>query len=1088
MRILGLDGGMASIGWAVIDLDLNHREGAITACGTQMFSPPEGQSSTGSPVLKNAERRAHCSQRKIVRRRRRRMADIRSLFKDSGLLEHDHRDALAGHGADPWELRAQALDRVLQPRELALALGHIAKHRGFKSNRKGEKIPNVPPDAEKSGGKSKEDKEKEGTLHGVALTRQRLGEMTEAHPVYRTVGEMFARDSRYADRKRNRTGDYRRSIGRDEQAREVTEIVGAQRRLGNPLATMELERAFTETAFSQLPLQSSLELVGECPFVETEKRASAFAPSFERFRLLSKLVTLRIVRGGELHPLEPDEIRATLAHFGSTKSYTWKALRKALGLSDDEKFDRIGPEKEGKDFVRSKGAAAGTKTLVDILVPVIGEVETKSLLARNEPLDAAMTAIAFNEDTDTIREALAESGLPDKAVEALSEAALDGAFDFVKGAGHISCAAARRLNPHLEKGLRYDLACAAESWDHAAQRECKLTDIKSPVAQKAAREMLKQVKVLEREYGPFDRVHVEMAREVGKGIEERGKIERGINKRTAERQKSEAALKDLLKIERVTGEDILRYELWREQNCRCIYTGEGIPAPAILASDNRVQIDHILPFSRFADNSFLNKTLCFTTANQNKKNRTPFEWKSEDDPDDWERFRAEVESLKGMKGTKKRNYLLMDGTEREEGFRARNLNDTRYALRVVLGLLRRTYPDFDDGVAEDGKQRMRRRVYARPGAITAALRRVWGVESLKKDENGERKPDDRHHALDAIITACCSEGLLQQATGHAQEQERRGEKFELRDLPPPWGAPGQFRREVEQAVASVFVSRPESGRLRGKAHDATIKQIREIDGEEKLFERKAVDELKPDDLDRIPVPEPYGKIADPKKLRDQMVENLRTWMEAKAELEARIKAIKGKSEEKTALQQELAALKPRSPKGDVIRKVRLEAKNKLAVKIRGGSADRADMVRVDVFTKPNRKGVNQFYLVPIYRNDVYNDDDSLKESPPNRAVMAYKSEGAWPVMNESFSFKFSLYSFSLIEVTRPNGEVLLGYFRGTDCSTGAITMSAPENALQLFRGIGAKTLLCFKKLHVDRLGNIHEIKQETRTWRGKACT
>ena len=1086
MRIIGLDGGIASIGWAIIDLNPEDRSGTILACGTRMFNSPEGQDRSG-PFLKNADRRGHRGQRKVIRRRRQRMAKIRTLFKNNGLLENDRREALAGHGADPWALRAQALERVLQPRELALALGHIAKHRGFKSNRKGEKIPNALPESKKGRGKSQQD-EKQGTLDGVALTRQRLGEITGAHPVYKTVGDMFARDPLYAERKRNRDGDYTRSIGRDEQEREVATIFAAQQRLGSRFATEELQRKFAEIAFHQRPLQASLELVGDCPFVEGEKRASAFVPSFERFRFLSKLVTLRIVQGGELHSPGPDERRAAIAHFAKTKTYTWKALRKVLNLSDDATFYRVDPGKEDKDFVRSAGAAAGTKTLIDILLPAIGEIETKTLLSGGEKLDRAMAVIAFNEDMDKIREGLEEIGLPSEAVEALCEAAIDNAFNFVKGTGHISAAAARRLDPHLEQGLRYDQACEAEGWDHAAQREWKLSDIRSPVARKAAGEMLKQIKVLEHKYGPFDRVHIEMARDVGKSIEERSSIESGIKRRTADREKAEKDLKSLLNLSRVTGEDILRYELWKEQKGRCLYSGEGIPPGAVLASDNSVQVDHILPFSRFADNSFLNKTLCFTTANQNKRNRTPFEWKNQDHPEDWDRFRAEVDSL-GIKGLKKRNYLLMDATEREEAFRARNLNDTRFALRVVLGVLRRTYPDIEDGVGQDGGPLMRRRVFARPGAITAALRRAWGVESLKKDENGKRKPDDRHHALDAIVTACCSEGLLQRATRHAQQQERRGEKFELRHLPPPWGEAEQFRREVEQVVLNVFVSRPESGRLRGKGHEATIKQIREVDGEEKLFERKAVSDLKLADLDRIPVPQPYGKIADPKKLRDRMIENLRRWIEAKEDLQDRIKAIKGKSDEKTALKQELAALKPYSAKGDVIRKVRLETSSKKAVDVHGGSADRVEMVRVDVFTKPNRRGVERYYLVPVYRNDVYNNDGTLKDNPPNQAVKGGNREENWPIMDREFSFRFSLYSFSLNEVTKPNGEVILGYFRGLDRSTGAITVSAPENALHLTRSIGAKTLLSFRKFHVDRLGTYlpHEIHQETRTWRGKAC-
>ena len=1074
MRILGIDGGIASIGWAIIEQVDGVSGSSIFKCGTRMFNPPEGQSSSG-PFLKNAERRGHRLQRRIIRRRAQRMREIRKLFADNELIPNTNLDALAGQGLNPWALRADALNRALEPKELALALGHIAKHRGFKSNRKGERIPNEPID----GGKAKtgEDKEKQGTLVGLAQTQQRLATIHDDGTQYRTVGEMFARDPAYANRKRNRDGDYTRSILRDDQEAEVCQIFAAQMRLNSGYATQHLLDRYCEIAFFQRPLKSSLELVRNCPFVETEKRASAYGPSFERFRFLSKLVILRIVSGYEMRPLTAEEIRACVAEYGKRQGFTWKNLRTILGLNSSERFNGVGPDKENKDFVRSVGACKGTKMLRDVLIGsgAISELEWQKLLADGKLLDEAMTAIAFNEDIDVMRKLLCETALGEKAVQALCGAAMDGSFEFVRGTGHISCAAARRLNPHLEHGLRYDEACTAEGWDHAAQRSWKLDDITSPVAQKAAREIMKQVKVLEDAYGRFDRIHIEMARGIGKSIEERRKIESGLTKRTAARQKAELELKELAGVAHVQGADILRYELWKEQNGVCLYTGKGIPPSSILASDNSVQVDHILPFSRFADNSYLNKTLCFTAANQAKKNRTPFEWISADKPDDWDRYSKTVELCKSMKGIKKRNYLMIDAAEREGQFLERNLNDTRYALKVVLGLLRARYPDETIGTNEDGSEKKRRRVFARPGGITSALRRVWGLESLKKDAEGNRLADDRHHALDAIVTACCSEGLLQSATRVAQEQEKRGSQFELRDLPPPWGDAASFRREVAKAVESVFVSRPASGRIRGKGHDATIKSVREIDGEERLISRKSVAELTLKDLDRVPVPKPHGRIVDPAKLRDAMVASLRAWIDA------------GKPKDNP----------PCSPKGDVIKKITLEPERKkdgslggtgVVIALNGGSVDRADMVRVDVFTKPNASGKNEYYLVPIYRNDVYSSNPALADAPPNRAVQAYKPEDEWPVMGDEHQFKFSLHSFSLIEVARPNGEVIVGYFRGLDRSTGAIALSEHKNSLSLTRGIGAKTLLDFKKFNVDRLGSVHEVKQETRTWRGKACT
>jgi CRISPR-associated endonuclease Csn1 len=502
----------------------------------------------------------------------------------------------------------------------------------------------------------------------------------------------------------------------------------------------------------------------------------------------------------------------------------------------------------------------------------------------------------------------------------------------------------------------------------------------------------------------------------------------------------------------VTLEDLIRYELWKEQNCRCLYTDDLIDPTCIDARDNRVQIDHILPWSRFGDDSFMNKTLCMAHANQAKRGRTPFEWFTEDGRD-WAMFAARVEACKEMKGRKKGGfYLRKNAQEVEERFRNRNLGDTRYATRLLLDLLARMYP-------ADGK----RHVLARPGALTAKLRRAWGVEDLKKDANGKRLEDDRHHALDAIVVAAVSESKLQELTKAAQEAERRGAPrgFDFDHVSPP--AAG-FREIVRDVVKDVFVSRAERRRARGEAHAATIKQVRKIDGVSIVFERKAVERLTLADLENIPVPEPYGRIGDPAKLRDAMVAELRRWIEA------------GKPKE---------AL-PRSPKGDLIRKVRVASKDKVAVDVRGGTADRGDMARVDVFAKEDKRGKRRFFLVPVYPHQVA--DREAFPQPPDRAVVAYKPEDGWTPIDRTYEFCFSLSQNALAEVATSDGEIIRGYFKGMDRSTGAIALAAPESPRRLRRGIGAKTLVGFTKLSVDRLGNISIVEREIRTWHGEACT
>jgi CRISPR-associated endonuclease Csn1 len=104
---------------------------------------------------------------------------------------------------------------------------------------------------------------------------------------------------------------------------------------------------------------------------------------------------------------------------------------------------------------------------------------------------------------------------------------------------------------------------------------------------------------------------------------------------------------------------------------------------AIIATDNSHQVDHILPWSRFGDDSYSNKVLCTARANQEKKGQTPFEWiMSSQGEDAWNTFLARIEGYTAFRGAKKRNYVLKNAKEAEERFRTRNLNDTRYASRL----------------------------------------------------------------------------------------------------------------------------------------------------------------------------------------------------------------------------------------------------------------------------------------------------------------------------------------------------------------------------------------------------------------------
>jgi CRISPR-associated endonuclease Csn1 len=1010
---LGIDLGIGSCGWAIIEATDQGQK--LLALGARTFDVPETDKER-TPT--NQLRRQHRGLRRVISRKRQRMNAIRDLFAEAGLLPSADKHGLAAQPSDPWALRAAGLDRLLKGPELAIALGHIAKHRGFQSNSKRDRGSNAP-------------KEQSDMLKAIAATVERLAG-------WRSVGEMFFKDPEFAQRKRNRDGDYSRSILRNDLRHEVRLLFSRQRQLGNTVATELLEEQFEELAFYQRPLGDSESKVGPCPFEPGEKRAAKYSYSFELFRLLARLTSLRIRQGRTVRALTADEISLVTNDFGSQQSLSFSRLRKILELSTDDRFEGVAlHDEKGRDAITRSGAMApGSYTLKE---KILGEAGWRVLKARPDTLDAIGFICSFREDAASIQAGLEALGLEPEIFNKLMQGVADGSFAKFSGAGHISAKACRALIPHLAQGMVYSDACTAAGYDHAKRVEVPIEGIANPIARKSLSQAMKQVKTIIETYGLPGKIHVELARDVGKGIEERREIEAGIEKRNKQKDWLRKQFLEIVGQPSNSAEDLLRFELWHEQDARCIYTDELISPNWLVSSDNRVQVDHILPWSRSGDGSFRNKTLCLAIANQKKKGRTPFEW-FKDDGLDWEKFTARVETNKAMKGFKKRNFLLKDASVLEEKFRSRNLNDTRYACRLLLNSLKTFYP-------KDGHEH----VFARPGALTDRLRRGWGIQGLKKID-GKRVDDDRHHALDAAIVAATDNRTLQKLIRAAQEAEAKGLARDFGYLEPPWPT---FRDELLAKYENVFVSRAERRRARGEAHAATIRQIGEDDdGKAVVYERKSIEKLTEGDL---------AKIKDPDR-NVAVVNALRNWIAA------------GKP--KDAL--------PKSPKGDVINKVRIKTKDKVNVLVRDGSADRGEMTRVDVFRKLNKRGKVEYFLVPIYPHQIADKQDF--PVPPNRAVQAYQDEADWPEIGEEHEFLWSLYPLSYVEVTKPDGQIIEGYFRQLDRSTGAVSLSPHHSSQTLIRSIGVRTLLNFRKFSVDRLGNCFEIHREQRTWHGVVCT
>lgn len=304
-RILGVDLGIASCGWGIIET--GEPDGTVVAAGVRCFDAPLVDK-TGEP--KSATRRAARGQRRVIRRRRQRMNLIRKLLHENGLLpdasSHALHEALRRMSPEgvhppvtPWTLRVAAHERALTGDEFSVVLGHVARHRGFKSNAKSEGNANAADET------SKMKKAMEATREGLAK--------------YRSFGEMIATDEKFKDRKRNRDNDYSHTAKRSDLEHEVRTIFTAQRRLGNPAATDTLAQHFSDAAFFQRPLQDSEKLVGKCPFEPDQMRTARRAPSFEMFRFLSRLAHLRLTVGRTELALTPEEIALAAEGFGETK-------------------------------------------------------------------------------------------------------------------------------------------------------------------------------------------------------------------------------------------------------------------------------------------------------------------------------------------------------------------------------------------------------------------------------------------------------------------------------------------------------------------------------------------------------------------------------------------------------------------------------------------------------------------------------------------------------------------------------------------------------------------------------------------------
>jgi CRISPR-associated endonuclease Csn1 len=1111
---IGLDIGIASVGWAVLSPN------RIVALGVRAFDRAENEK--GEPL--NLERRLARTARNRLERRALRLKRLRRLLRDAGLVQSDDVGAFvtpprARHDPanDPWHLRAQGLDRKLAPAEWARVLYHIVKHRGFYAARKSEADVTKEAKGEKA-------KEKNGLLAGVARTKTLLGDTDQ--PTYRTLGELAAKDEACVQSTRNKAGSYANSFARVLLREELKQLFEAQRALGNTSSGEGLYSQVDELFWYQKPALSGeaiLKMLGRCTFEKNEFRAAKRTWSAERFVWLTRLNNLRILHNGERRTLTDAERQAAINLPYTQNEVKYKHLRKALskavGFSEEANFAGLSYRRDtNKDPEDEKlGECKGWHELRKAFERVRLDQSWQRISQDHQLLDAIGTALSIYKTDEELRLALTKLGLDDTVVETLLSVSFS---DFIQ----LSLKALRNILPHMEKGKRYDEACKDAAYNHSQlnpsgtrsvllpplfREEVRQVGkrkkvvrvpvlVKNPVVSRSLNQARKVVNALIREYGSPVAMHIELSRDLSKSFDERMDIRKGQKQFAEEKDKAIALFKETFDGREPNGrnQELLKFRLYREQESQCAYSQEPLEVERLLEI-GYVEIDHALPYSRSFDDSQNNKVLVLSRENREKGNRTPFEYLGgASESERWRRFEAWVRGHKGLRKAKRERLLRRVFDEREaKDFSERNLNDTRYATRYFANFVKENLR-FAEGAGEVP-------VLTPSGAFTSFLRVRWGI--IKN-----REQSDLHHALDACVIAAASHVLIKRVsdfhrhdelvqlpdgkfadkvTGEVlsgEEAQALGEHF-----PKPWDnfrdellarlSPDpktviradlfpQYDTEALSAIKPVWVSRAPKRRNFGALHEETIRSAKLID-KGLSYVNKKLQDLKLKDLEEIVgayrrdasgklIRDAEGKpVPDPRNAR--LVELLRQHLQAHG------------GDGKKAFAEPV--YKPSAPgkQAPLVRTVKLFSTQKGGVRMRGGIADQANMWRVDVFEKNGK-----FYFVPIYQSDRAGGREL-----PNKAVTPGKSPSEWGRL-ENDGFRFSICLNDPITL-RQKAAVFTGYFAGLDVATGAIHIWTHDRNISLgkeglYRSLGAKTALAFQKHHVDVLGNLYPARPEKR--------
>lgn len=457
--------------------------------------------------------------------------------------------------------------------------------------------------------------------------------------------------------------------------------------------------------------------------------------------------------------------------------------------------------------------------------------------------------------------------------------------------------------------------------------EFKQHSMRNPIVEQVVTETLRTVRDIWIKTGRIDEIHIELGRELKSTKEQRERITRRNieNENTNQRIRTllteflnpefeiegvrpysptqqdilkiyeEAVLQDNITIEddindiinklnssepakRPTRSEILKYKLWLDQKYCSPYTGQPIPLAKLFTHE--YEIEHIIPQSRYIDDSFQNKVICEAEVNKLKDRLLGKEFINRHHGEIVTCSGGRTVTIQSVEGyeefvkkhysgnrAKLRNLLLEDIPD---GFIERQMNDTRYISRYIMGLLSNIVrEEVAPGVFEE--ESTSKNLIACNGSITTRLKKDWGLndvwnniilprfirlnEICKTDRftctNAEghvipdmpdellkgfskKRIDHRHHAMDAIVIACATRSHVHLLNNEAAKSSNKAIRHQLshklrryekiiingeerlvaKEFLKPWET---FTQDVQKILKEIIVSFKQNLRVINKA-------------------------------------------------------------------------------------------------------------------------------------------------------------------------------------------------------------------------------------------------------------------------------